>query len=154
MLIFNHSPLYSKVNKISRIDNFFHPDKYKLGHLYNLTEDEEMQRLFDYNESLRNIYKAREDSRRSYIRERINPFRINQLVVVPLSKNNQRSEAGGTGLKSSVQSIFSVKDVSPTGCRTISLYNIRISGSLQYYGDPLKLEAGTPIIRGTLILAL
>ena len=123
MLIFNHSPLYSKVNKISRIDNFFHPDKYKLGHLYNLTEDEEMQRLFDYNESLRNIYKAREDSRRSYIRERINPFRINQLVVVPLSKNNQRSEAGGTGLKSSVQSIFSVKDVSPTGCRTVSLYD-------------------------------
>ena len=29
--------------------------------------------------------------------------------------------------------------------------NIRISGTLQYYGDPLNLEAGTPIFRGTLI---
>ena len=30
-------------------------------------------------------------------------------------------------------------------------YNIRISGTLQYQGDPIKLEAGTPIIRGALI---
>ena len=29
--------------------------------------------------------------------------------------------------------------------------NIRISGTLQYQGDPIKLEAGTPIIRGALI---
>ena len=31
------------------------------------------------------------------------------------------------------------------------LINIRISGTLQYQGDPIKLEAGTPIIRGALI---
>ena len=123
LLIFNHSPMYSKVNDVSRMDNFFHPEKYKLSHMYNITEDEEMGHLFDYNESLKKIFAAREAARRRYIKEKKNPFHVNQLVTVSLDKSQMKSIRGGSALAPVVQNVFAVKRVDKTSCRTVSLYD-------------------------------
>ena len=123
LLIFNHSPMYSKVNDVSRMDNFFHPEKYKLSHMYNITEDEEMGNLFDYNESLKKIFAAREAARRRYIKEKRNPFQVNQLVTVSLDKSQMKSIRGGSALAPVVQNVFAVKRVDKTSCRTVSLYD-------------------------------
>ena len=119
-LMFNSSPLHSKINNVSRMNLFFNPGKYQSPNLYNINENENILQSLKQQKALVKIHEFR-NKFRSYYKGFKNPFIIGQIVKVPLSKEEFKIIDNAGGLQQTVQNLYEVLETGKNNCRLKSV---------------------------------
>ena len=122
-IIFNNSIPYSKVNTLSRFNLIHSHFKLQPPHLLTSVPDMDPEEMLEQQKTaLLRINQVRKRAQ-SYYKNKSNPYRVGNLVQLVKSKNELSSVNGGTGLQSTSNNLYKVREAGPSHCRIQALMN-------------------------------